>query len=55
MKTIKYTGTYTWFLDLEDTEEIEDPWTLFWETHGPWSIYPKDFDNITYQIVEGEE
>lgn len=52
MKTIKYTGIYTWSLDIEDKEEIEDHWTLFWEKFGPWGIYPKDFDDITFEVID---
>ena len=47
MKSIVYKGTYICSIDVEDNKEIDEDtaWILFWEEFGPWSIYPKDFDD----------
>ena len=54
MKSIVYKGTYICSVDVEDNKEIDEDtaWTLFWEEFGPWSIYPKDFDDITFEVIE---
>ena len=54
MKTIIYKATYITSIDVEDIDNIDEnmAWELFWDNIGPWAIYPKDFDEITFDIIE---
>ena len=56
MKTIVYKCTYITSLDVEDIDKIDNntALTFFWEHFGPWSIYPKDFDDITFEVIEDD-
>ena len=56
MKSIVYKGTYICSIDVEDNKKIDKDtaWTLFWEEFGSCSIYPKDFDDITFEVIEDD-
>lgn len=54
VKTIIYKATYITSIDLEDIDNIDEnmAWELFWDNIGPCAIYPKDFDEITFEVIE---
>lgn len=54
MKTIIYKATYITSIDVEDIDNIDEDmaWGLFWDSIGPEAIYPKDFDEITFEVIE---